>query len=89
MPNSILFFSKHLVNFEDLTRILGPRSSFIRMVSFVPPIILGYTPISKIFQYSKHVIKCKHPWLARIDVVVPRFFSGSPLKGNRDVELTI
>lgn len=34
------------------------------------------------------MIKYKDPWLARINVAVPGFLSGSPLKGTQDVELT-
>ena len=34
------------------------------------------------------MIKAKDPWLLLIDVVVPEFLTGPPLKGTQNVELT-
>lgn len=52
-------------------------------------IILGYTPISTRFQFLKHVIKGKNPWLVRVNVAIHGFLSIPLPKGTQEVELTI
>nr|POE86104.1 5'-methylthioadenosine/s-adenosylhomocysteine nucleosidase 2 [Quercus suber] len=79
----------NLVNFEDLDRILNSKiflhwDEQLRAVH----VILGFTPISKRFQSSKHVINVKDPRLALIDMVVPRFLTEPPPLSPQDVELS-
>lgn len=50
-------------------------------------VILGYTPISTNFQAPKYVIKAKDPQLHQINIAVPSFLFGPPLKGTHLIEL--
>ena len=49
-------------------------------------LILDYTPISKSFLVPKCVIKARDPWLHRISVAAPGFFTTSPVL--EDVHVT-
>ena len=77
------------MNREDLNRILQSEIFLHKDGQLhTAHIILGYKPISSSFQSPKHVIKAKDPWLLLIDVAVPGFLTGPPLKGTQNVELT-
>ena len=79
----------NLVNCEDLNRILKSEIFLHKDGQLrAAHVILGYTPIPNSFQSPKHMIKAKDPRLAKIDVAIPVFLTGPPLKGTQDIELT-
>ena len=71
------------MNREDLNRISKSKIFLHKEGQLrAAHVILGYISISISFQSPKHVIKAKDPRLAKIDVAVPGFLTGPPLKGT-------
>nr|POE98567.1 hypothetical protein CFP56_59491 [Quercus suber] len=50
-------------------------------------VILGFKPISKQFQVSKHVIKARNLRIALVDIVVEGFIQKPPHAGTQPVDL--